>query len=524
MVIGVDPRWLTLSCALSAASCLTSPAQYAQGGSGASGGVGAHGGSGGAGGASGGAGGQGDLAGDGGSSGGDGGGAGGGASPFGPFEPTWLVHLGAPAAQSIEALAIDPQGGLVVGGTWYGQITPAELGGAPVYGAACMGTGRHGFVARVDATGALAWLRCFGDDATVLSLRARPDGKLAVGGAFADVIGGDGNGLEASAGAEDGFYAVMLPDGSVSSLARLGGVADDRVTSVAWDDEGNVVLGGTFGDTVDFGGGVAPTSLDGADAFVTAREPETDAPLFTRVLAGGGPSPTVTLAVRPGTGTPIFIAGSFEGTLTIEGDALEATGGRDLYVTLLDGEGVLLGAERWGGPGDDVLHDLTVAPSAVLAVGAYHEALTVGGLSLGPGDGSRDAFVARFEPNGAPVALFGWAGPGDEAALAAGLSGAGRAVVGGSITQGAVSSEGASWPSAEHEALAVVFGGTGGLASPWPIAFGDEGPDEQEVRRVDFAPDGSLIVAGTFVGTLVVDGEPLASKGARDAFVARLAP
>jgi hypothetical protein len=107
----------------------------------------------------------------------------------------------------------------------------------------------------------------------------------------------------------------------------------------------------------------------------------------------------------------------------------------------------------------------------------------------------------------------------DQAAAAAvAVDVAGSSYVGGSFA-GTTSFGGAPLTSAGgRDAFLAKLDADGGTL--WSLRAGGEGQDA--ITAVGVAPDGDVIVAGTFEGTLDLGGAPLVSLAAADAFVARL--
>ena len=63
-----------------------------------------------------------------------------------------------------------------------------------------------------------------------------------------------GGGTLSNAGHTDLFVAVFARDGSHVWSKRFGGAGSDDVASLDIDDSGNIMVAGSFDDTLDFGG------------------------------------------------------------------------------------------------------------------------------------------------------------------------------------------------------------------------------------------------------------------------------
>src|SRR5439155_13529664 len=122
-----------------------------------------------------------------------------------------------------------------------------------------------------------------------------------------------------------GFVAKYSASGQHLSSRRLGGVWNDEAHAVAVDSSGNVLVGGSFTGTVDFGGG--PTQALGggqSDVFVVKYAP-TGAYLWARTFGGTSFDSCSGLAVD-GSGN-VVVTGTFTGAADFGGGALTSAGG-----------------------------------------------------------------------------------------------------------------------------------------------------------------------------------------------------
>jgi enterochelin esterase-like enzyme len=200
------------------------------------------------------------------------------------FEPdgtlSWLKQFGDPSqADRVYAIVANPAGGVYVGGytkgslggatnagdkdAWVGSFSATgqlrwlrQIGGVgedktlavttangAVYAAGVAGAGMpggtalggaDGWVAKLDDTGAVAWLREIGtsDSDQLAGIAATPDGDVIAVGDTAGSLGG------ANAGGHDAFALRLTPSGKVSWTTQLGTSADDRAADVAVQADG----------------------------------------------------------------------------------------------------------------------------------------------------------------------------------------------------------------------------------------------------------------------------------------------
>lgn len=247
-------------------------------------------------------------------------------------------------------------------------------------------------------------------------------------------------------------------------------------------------------------------------------------------IAGARIDAATDLAARDGT---IAVSGTFGRARSSDGDrnidlgdgALESRGGLDAFVVVLDAELRRRWGLRVGGPEEDSIRRVAIAPDgSIVVAGSFVDEIRIGSGDPIPGQ-QRDAFVARLGSDGALRSIVMIGGPGHEHALALAIDDAGRVYAGGSYGHGALSIGGVSIPGPEVGAWIASFGVDG--TTRWARALGggsrsDQGWLEQAgIDDLVLTADGSLFVVGSFVDAIELPGD-LTSAGAFDGFVARM--
>lgn len=185
---------------------------------------------------------------------------------------------------------------------------------------------------------------------------------------------------------------------TLSWLVSLGG--DASVTSLALDESGNAVIGGSFEGSLTLGAR-AVASVGGRDLFVARLSGARGAVLWSKTLGGAADESRSLVAV--GRDNTIFWAGRFEGTTMLDGVSLTSAGGQDIFsASLNQTNGRRRWSQRFGGLGDETPTRLLVASDG--------DALLLGdsaGGFIGEGDeppsGVSAAFVTRLSArSGAP--------------------------------------------------------------------------------------------------------------------------
>lgn len=181
----------------------------------------------------------------------------------------WSDRYGDGALQTASAVAIDSLGGVVVTGHFGGTL---DFGGDPLTTSSSVDY--DAFVVSLDAAGAHLWSARFGDAAAQqlgVGVATASDGSVTVTGTFGGTID-LGGGTLTSLGGDDVFIARLDDEGAHVRSRAVGGTSAQRPGGVAVDPDGFALVAGLVSSTVDFGGGPVPSG-GGADVFVLKLAP-----------------------------------------------------------------------------------------------------------------------------------------------------------------------------------------------------------------------------------------------------------
>lgn len=247
-----------------------------------------------------------------------------------------------------------------------------------------------------------------------------------------------------------------------------------------------------------------------------------DAPSGAWTTTLGGPGDDVARRAAPAP-EGWFVGGSYEQTAALGASALPAVAGRsDAWLARVDASGAPVWTRAFGSTGPDYVFDVDAdAAGHVVAVGAFSQTVDFGGRSA-TSRGSIDTFVAAFEPSGALTWLAVAGGPAPDGANEVAVPPAGGAfVTGNTYGDFTVGTETFAWRGrageATQDAWVLAYAPDGGLA--WARAIG--GPGDDMGRAISVAPDGAVLVGGSFAETASLDTLSVTSAGARDAWLAR---
>ncbi|MDC0743063.1 hypothetical protein [Polyangium mundeleinium] len=239
----------------------------------------------------------------------------------------------------VNSTRFDPQGNIFLSGYMYDS---ANFGGETL---TSVGQKDY-FVVKLGPSGEHLWSKRFGGSGIISSsyssyLTIEPDaaGNVYLAGVFSETwdFGGGPVTSKASEGAGDAFLVKLDPNGKYLWGKFFGNGQYQSANAITTDPSGSVILGGSFGGTVDFGAGVlqasSPLSLD---IFVAKFSPDGE-PLWSRRFGGGNAlflSPNGLVVAPSG---HVYMAGTVYGDLDFGSGDLKAThAGADVFVVKLD--------------------------------------------------------------------------------------------------------------------------------------------------------------------------------------------
>ncbi|WP_374446238.1 Ig-like domain-containing protein [Stella sp.] len=352
----------------------------------------------------------------------------------------WLRTAGGASngnATAVTGVAVDGDDDVVAVG-WFSQTLDFDPGTAvPALTSTGQGFGAemNHFVAKFDADGDLVWARTA--DGSSLNERAEDvavDGNDAiyVVGSFRQTVDfdpGAGTVELVSTGTgpsqdQDLFVLKYDPDGNLLWAVSSGSsTLDESASAVAVDADGNVIVAGDFTGTVDFDPGPGTTSLEATGAYDQGNfflaKYDADGDFRWAVTADDSSGLESVADVATDASGNIFLAGWFDGTLTLDGQVL-ATGQGDFvynyFVAKYDPDGDLLWARTTGAFSYDDIAQVGGAQAGALSVdgdGSVYVSGSFGGtvdFDSGPGTlelvapdglgGATNHFTAKYNGDG----------------------------------------------------------------------------------------------------------------------------
>ena len=489
-----------------------------------------------------------------------------------PGPTAYADRAGGLESDAASGVVADEDGHIVMVGTIDGTATFGAISVTVDETGCVFSTCHDGFVAKYAPDGTALWVRRMGtsadnDFAEGIALAGEPyssDRDILVSGTFTGVAtwdGGTNPDAELTArGGSDAFLARYTASGDLLWVIQGGGAQQDTGRGVATDFEGSAYWTGSFYGSATFGEGddaVTLTSDGSSDGFVVRIEPDGTLGWVRQVGSQEGADVYDAAFSDAGENGGALIAGSFSGVATIGSEAMQSSGGSDIYVASLDaGDGSVTWVQQIGGSGDDHARGI--------AVNAYYEPILVAGWFSGEvlvgadvlaSAGETDILLAALDPDGTP--LWGRRGGGSGSDIAtdvyafpplyiATLSGD-RPTTAPTFVTGYIDGT-ATFEDARGTTITLAGQGRDGFLAAYALDpfFGESGdlraalalggpsqdagfgvnatssyqnPPPRDASTIGFY----AVVAGTFRETATLFGETVQSAGSSDAFLAKTA-
>jgi len=198
------------------------------------------------------------------------------------------------------------------------------------------------------------------------------------------------------AGLSDIFIAKYAPDGDCIWAIGFGGVSYDYAFDIAVDNDNNLVVGGRFYETVQFGS-FSLTSVHYADAFIMKCTLDGT---VTWVQQAGGQYDDHMTSVAVDSENNYYTAGWYMGDISFGNDNHVSAGGMDIFLAKYNVDGTYQWSQSFGNMEIDEATALTVSSDdKVLMAGEFHLTLNLGSIEL-TAMAYYDGFIGCFNPDG----------------------------------------------------------------------------------------------------------------------------
>jgi hypothetical protein len=358
----------------------------------------------------------------------------------------WTRQFGTSTTDDVISIAVDVSGVYIVGET---------LGALP----GGVNTGSFdGFVRKYDLNGNEVWTREFGSSALddAMGVSVDPSGVYIAGLTAGALAGGGG-----SAGNQDAYVRKYDLNGNEVWTRQFGSSNPDQALSIAANASGVYVTGQTAGALPE-GGGYAGS----LDAFVRKYDLNGNA-VWTRQI--GTSSVDQALAISVGV-SEVYVAGLTQGVLSAGG-----AGGQDAFVRKYDLNGNEIWTRQFGSTtaGGDVGNAVD-SDGNIYVTGSVSGALPAQTVL-----GSDDVYVRKYDRDGNEIWTRQFGGENPDQAFGVSADSSGVYVAG--LTLGTVPGGGGS--AGGFDAFVRKYDSDG--AEMWTRQFGTSGSDQVLAVSVD---------------------------------------
>lgn len=306
----------------------------------------------------------------------------------------WVKRLGGKQDDIADAVAVDPQGNVVVTGSFSFSLEVGD-GKLESKGADDL------FVVKLDPDGKRVWGKRLGgndvDAGQELAIDAK--GNIAVIGVYSQDVE-VGKETLYGVGDTDILLTVLSPEGHVLWSRGWASMGADEGRAVGFDAQGNLYVLAEFSREVDFGGG--PLKSAGNRDLVLMKLDPLGVHLWSRRFGGQLDELGQGLAVDPS--GSVVIVGSFDDVLDLGDGAPMRTAGRsDVFVAKFDPDGKTAWARQLGDKDEDIGASVATDPYGnVYAAGWFWRELVLG-ADKHKSAGKKDMFLLALKPNGDPL-------------------------------------------------------------------------------------------------------------------------
>ncbi|WP_437913143.1 hypothetical protein WME73_41155 [Sorangium sp. So ce302] len=309
-------------------------------------------------------------------------------------EQGWARQLGDAADQTLRSIAVDPAGNIAIAGYFSGKLLCSS---SPVPACAESAGGTDIFVRKYDPLGAVLWTRIYGDDKNQFATGAAVgnDGSVLVTGRYNGTLTVGPRQVKNTGLGPNLFVLKLDSSGNGVWLSDYGDTASQAGTGIAVAPSGAVLVTGTYMGALNFGAAGTLPANDVQTAFVASLAPD-GVPVWARWFAGDGAQESTSIVADAENG--VVVTGSVQGVIDLGGGPLPGGGGFDAFVAKLDADGNHLWGKVLGAAGNQKSNAAAIAPSTgVIALCGTAEGKIDFGLGEHGANGT-DAFVVLLSP------------------------------------------------------------------------------------------------------------------------------
>jgi hypothetical protein len=301
--------------------------------------------------------------------------------------------------------SIDAAGNVTTFGVFTGQIESSSGEVLNSFG------GRDYFVARFDIVGDVIWMRQLGSPLNEYFLGGVciDDEHIYVSGGFRDYLKFDDNDSIQSGGGDDIFLAKYDILGNIVWCINVGtGVANQRPTALAIDNNGDLALGGFFADSISVSADTTIYSYGSTmDVYFSKHNSENGELIWAKGINTLGGSSTGRISNITGYNNEYYLSGTFRDSIRFDSDTIVSQNGSlDVHLVNTDGDGNVQWIRTMQGDVSEYCYAQTIDNDVIYMGGYYNSpSLTIAesedsNITIDSVDADYDCFFLSYSVDG----------------------------------------------------------------------------------------------------------------------------
>lgn len=344
------------------------------------------------------------------------------------------------------------------------------------------------------------------------AISVSPAGNLIITGTFNETIDLGGGAINASA--QPNFFVAKYSASGEAIWSARGGGGDDNVAAVNMDTAGNAILSGSYNGKVDLGSG----ELSGGNNIFLARFGPSGEPLWSKSYGVSDEFDSIASSAMGSDGS-IYLTGRAGGSLNLGGGALAPGQWQTMFVGKQDSSGNSVWARAFSTVNYIDSRKIAVDGAGnTFVMGSFSGDVDLGGGSLGDFN-SYGYFVVKFDTSGKFAWSRGYA-PVNGGLYMVDLAAdsEGNAIVVGQMSDTVDFGGGPLVGSGFNDLFILKLGADGSHRFSKRFGAADS---YQQATGIGVDSNNNIFVAGTFEQSVNFGDGALQSQGGSDIFLAK---
>lgn len=273
----------------------------------------------------------------------------------------WAKSIGGPSNERATSIHVDRYNDIYITGSFKSTVVDFDPSSNTSFDLITNGD-RDIFIEKLDAEGNFLWAKSYGGPGYDRGNAITTDsyGNIFVTGYFSQTVNFDSGSAAFtvdSKGLEDVCVLKLNSKGEFEWVKAMGGSGYDNGNSIATDAYGNVIIVGSFRNSVDFDPGTQGLILNSngnTDGFVQKLNTYGNL-IWAKTIGGTGADVCYSVAID--LDANIIVSGSYEGSMEIfetgANPEITSNGEKDIFIEKLDDKGDAIWAASMGKTMDD---------------------------------------------------------------------------------------------------------------------------------------------------------------------------